>query len=43
MLFSELEVQKRAASRERPPVLPPPGFEDAPAGASTANPNKAVR
>src|SRR5712691_7869640 len=43
MLFSELEVQKRAASRERPPVLPPPGFEDTPAGASTANPNKAVR
>jgi len=27
MLFSELEVQKRAASRERPPILPPPGFE----------------
>jgi predicted Zn-dependent protease len=43
MLFSELEVQKRAASRERPPVLPPPGFEDTPAGVSTANPNKAVR
>jgi len=33
MLFSELEVQKRSASRERPPILPPPGFED-----STANP-----
>jgi TldD protein len=28
MLFSEMEVQKRAASRERPPILPPPGFED---------------
>lgn len=27
MLFSEMEVQKRAASRERPPVLPPPGFD----------------
>ena len=43
MLFSELEVQKRAASRERPPVLPPPGFEDMQTGASTANPNRAVR
>ena len=28
MLFSEMEVQKRAASRERPPILPPPGSED---------------
>jgi len=28
MLFSEMEVQKRAASRERPPVLPPPGFDE---------------
>jgi predicted Zn-dependent protease len=28
MLFSELEVQKRAASHERPPILPAPGFED---------------
>lgn len=31
MLFSEMEVQKRLASRERPPILPPPGFEP-PAG-----------
>jgi TldD protein len=31
MLFSEMEVQKRAHSHERPPILPPPGFE------STAN------
>jgi TldD protein len=31
MLFSEMEVQKRVASRERPPILPPPGFEP-PAG-----------
>jgi TldD protein len=31
MLFSEMEVQKRAASHERPPILPPPGFEDTPA------------
>ena len=27
MLFSELEVQKRMASRDRPPILPAPGFE----------------
>ena len=27
MLFSEIEVQKREHSRERPPLLPPPGFE----------------
>ena len=29
MLFSEMEVQKRAHAHERPPILPPPGFEDA--------------
>jgi TldD protein len=28
MLFSELEVQKRAHEHERPPILPPPGFEN---------------
>ena len=28
MLFSEMEVQKRSAARERPPILPPPGFEE---------------
>ena len=27
MLFSEMEVQKRAQSHNRPPILPPPGFE----------------
>jgi TldD protein len=27
MLFSEIEVQKVAQGHERPPVLPPPGFE----------------
>ena len=27
MLFSEMEVQKRAHSHVRPPILPPPGFE----------------
>ena len=29
MLFSEIEVQKRAKGTQRPPVLPPPGFENA--------------
>ena len=29
MLFSEIEVQKRAKGTQRPPLLPPPGFEDA--------------
>jgi TldD protein len=28
MLFSEIEVQKRAKGTQRPPILPPPGFED---------------
>ena len=27
MLFSEMEVQKQAHGRDRPPILPPPGFE----------------
>ncbi|NDQ56725.1 MAG: peptidase U62 [Acidipila sp.] len=27
MLFSEMEVQKRAQSHSRPPILPPPGFD----------------
>ncbi|HEV1992799.1 MAG TPA: metallopeptidase TldD-related protein [Candidatus Acidoferrum sp.] len=31
MLFSEMEVQKRAHSHTRPPILPPPGFETTPA------------
>jgi TldD protein len=30
MLFSEMEVQKRAHSHTRPPILPPPGFEAPP-------------
>jgi len=37
MLFSEIEVQKREHSHERPPLLPPPGFE---AGSSTPAPTK---
>jgi predicted Zn-dependent protease len=32
MLFSEMEVQKRAHEHERPPLLPPPGFEGSNAG-----------
>jgi hypothetical protein len=27
MLFSEIEVQKKAKGSERPPILNPPGFE----------------
>jgi TldD protein len=30
MLFSEMEVQKRAHGHERPPILPAPGLEAAP-------------
>jgi hypothetical protein len=29
MLFSEMEVQKRAHGHERPPILPAPGLETA--------------
>jgi hypothetical protein len=28
MLFSEMEVQKRAHGRERPPILPAPGLDN---------------
>jgi TldD protein len=35
MLFSEIEVQKRAHSLARPPILPPPGFEGTPAAQTT--------
>ena len=42
MLFSKLEVQKRAAGRERPPILPAPGF-DSPAPGGAAKPNGEVR
>ena len=36
MLFSEMEVQKRAHEHERPPLLPPPGFEDGSAAKDVA-------
>ncbi len=36
MLFSEIEVQKRAKGSQRPPILPPPGFETA---SGSAKPN----
>jgi len=36
MLFSEIEVQKRRRGTERPPILPPPGFESAASPASSA-------
>ena len=32
MLFSEIEVQKQPHSLERPPILPPPGFETTQSG-----------
>ena len=38
MLFSEMEVQKRAHEHERPPLLPPPGFEDKTVRADNAKP-----
>jgi TldD protein len=43
MLFSEMEVQKRAASRERPPILPPPGFDKMGAGDTSSSSKEAVR
>ncbi len=37
MLFSEMEVQKRNTTRERPPILPPPGFEETSGGPATGS------
>lgn len=40
MLFSEMEVQKRAHGHERPPLLPPPGLDNAaPVQESTVKPS----
>jgi TldD protein len=36
MLFSEMEVQKRAHAHERPPLLSPPGMEPSPPGNAKA-------
>ena len=38
MLFSELEVQKRNSTRERPPILPPPGFETSSGNSTPGSP-----
>ncbi|GAC1664670.1 MAG: hypothetical protein NVS9B4_20180 [Candidatus Acidiferrum sp.] len=35
IIFSEMEVQKRAHLHERPPILPPPGFENDPTSTAT--------
>jgi TldD protein len=38
MLFSEMEVQKRAHGHDRPPILPAPGLQAAPTAADAAKP-----
>ncbi len=43
MLFSEMEVQKRGHSHERPPILPPPGFESTSTTAQGAQPKAEVK
>jgi predicted Zn-dependent protease len=43
MLFSELEVQKQAHSHERPPILPPPGFETRTTTAQSAHTKLGVK
>jgi TldD protein len=40
MLFSEIEVQKRAKGTQRPPILPPPGFEAVPSSAKFGSSRK---
>jgi TldD protein len=43
MLFSEIEVQRRATSADRPPILPPPGFGNAwPNSGGNATPSPAA-
>ncbi len=41
MLFSEMEVQKRQHSHDRPPILPAPGFEDSPSAKAAAKDDQA--
>ena len=43
MLFSEMEVQKRSASRERPPILPAPGFEETSGDSAPTSPAGGAR
>jgi TldD protein len=43
MLFSEMEVQKRGHSHERPPILPPPGFENTLTTAQSASSKTEVK
>lgn len=43
MLFSEIEVQKVAQGHERPPVLPPPGFDKTDVAADRHNPKQEER
>jgi TldD protein len=43
MLFSEMEVQKRGHSHERPPILPPPGFESTMTTAQSASSKTEVK
>jgi predicted Zn-dependent protease len=43
MLFTEMEVQKRAHSHERPPILPPPGFETTTATVQDGQVERAVK
>jgi TldD protein len=40
MLFTEIEVQKRRRGSERPPLLPPPGFESTASAVPPANAGK---
>ena len=43
MLFSEMEVQKRAHGHDRPPILPPPGIENNAPPDKTPNAKVAVQ
>jgi len=43
ILFSDMETQKRATSRSRPPLLPPPGFESGAETPKTTGPAEVKR
>jgi TldD protein len=43
MLFTEMEVQKRGHSHERPPILPAPGFETTTASEQEIQPKRTVK